>query len=697
MAIAPIHTSAEPSRLSNPAASADSGAPRSDGATSTRIRAICFTMRAVILLLAVLRAWAGRHDVSPDGISYLDLSDAVLQARWPALVSTYWGPLYPVLIGLARLGLAWTPLGSPANEFALVHVVNLILFTISLAAFEWLVAELAIVAARWGNRSLASAPGRVAAYVLFGALTLAMTPPSLTTPDLLVNAACFAVFASILRLEPDATPRNGFLLGASLGLGVLAKSFMLPYSVLVLGILTVRFRARGARALAIAAGAWLVLTAPWIAAMSYSNGGFTIGETGRLNYIWFVDGQQPPNGGELPVVALTGSAHEVVPGLGVMREVNGTNPLWLDPTRWYRELRPTWDAARQLAVLKHSLRYYLTLFAPLFLSGAVLIALADRERLRTAWRRVWPIVLLCGAALLAYALVYAVARYLVPFVTAGALLCALALEPAPPSRAAALRAALALMLVLICEWSWGATRHFLVLPLAMSAALPTYVVLARRRGASSIAAALAVAILVAVLADQWPASSYPLLILAIGCATWLALRHAAIVADAANTARALRTAAIAAALCALVVRVGRDTKSALASLREAPSREENPSWTTARDLSRLGIRPGSRVVAIGSPYDVGWARLGGLHLVGAIPPSRAAAYWGLDETARRTTTKLFADAGAVAIVALPAPAALPVGWTPVSGGAALLISSAIAPPSDSGRPLVMQPARADAR
>ena len=634
-------------------------------------------MRAVILLLAALRAWDGRHDVSPDGISYLDLSDAVLQGRWPALVSTYWGPLYPLLIGLARIGLGWTPLGLPANEFALVHFVNLLLFMISLAAFEWLVAELAITAARWGNQSLASAPGRVAAYVLFGALTLAMSPPSLTTPDLLVNASCFAAFASILRLDRDATPRSGFILGASLGLGVLAKSFMLPFSVLVLGIAALRFRARGARALAIAGGAWLMLAAPWVAAMSYSNRGFTVGETGRLNYLWFVDGQQPPNGGELPAFALAGSAHPAVPGLGLMREANGTNPLWLDPTRWYRELRPTWDAARQLTVLRHSLRYYLTLFAPLFVAGAVLIALADPERLRLAWKRGWPIVLLCAAGLLAYALVYSVARYLVPFVTAGALLGALALEPAPPSRAAALRAALALTLALICEWSWGATRHFLVLPLGMSAALPTYVVLARRRGASPIVAAFGVAILVAVLADQWPAAFYPLFILAIGGGTWLALRNAAVVAGAAEAARALRTAAVAAALCALVVRVGRDTKSALTSLRDEPSAAENPSWTTARDLSRLGIRPGSKVVAIGSPYDAGWARLGRLHLVGAIPPSRAAAYWGLDETARRTTTKLFADVGAVAIIAVPAPAALPDGWTLVGGGAALLISSAI--------------------
>ena len=673
MAIAPIHTEAEPARLSPPATAADSRAPQRERAPADRIRAICFLARLVLVLFAALGAWVARHDVSPDGISYLDLSDAVLRGNWSGLVSTYWAPLYPILIGLARLTLAWSPFGAPASEFALVHVVNLGLFGLSLAAFEWLAFEVTKTAAGWGNYALATVWGRVAAYVLFGALTLAMSPPSLTTPDLLVNAACFATFASVLRLERRGSWGNACLLGASLGVGVLAKSFMLPFSMLVLGLLAFRLRARGSRALAIASGAWLMFAAPWIAAMSYSTGHFTLGHTGRLNYIWFVDAQQPPNGGDLPVSTFVGRGRQIVPGLGLMRYATGTNPLWLDPARWYPGLRPHWDASRQLAVLKHSLQYYLTLFAPLLLAGAMLVALADVERLRVAWRRVWPIFTACAAALLAYALVYSVARYLVPFATAAVLLVALAVEPAPPSRRTAFRAAAAMMLVLICEWSWGATRHFLVLPLAMAAALPVYVVLVPRRAIASIIAASAVALLVAVGANQSPASWYPLLIIVIGVATWLAMRHAAVLTGPANAARALRRAAIAAALCALVVRVARDTRSAIAALSESRSPSEITSWTIARDLARLGVGPGSRIAVIASPYDAGWARLGRLQLVGAVPPSRAAGYWGLNEAGQRETSRLFADAGAVAVIALPAPATLPPGWAPIAGGGAVLL------------------------
>ena len=673
MAIAPVHTEIKRSRLAPPFAATDSPPPRRERTPANRVRTICFVARVVIVLLAALRAWDARHDLSPDGISYLDLSDAVTQGRWAGLVSTYWSPLYPALIGVARIALGWTSLGTPANEFALVHVVNLALFALSLAAFEWLVRELAQRSADWGNQTLASAWGRVAAYALFGALTLAMSPPSLTTPDLLVNTACFAAFASLLRLERRGSSADAALLGVSLGVGVLAKSFMVPFSLLMLGLVAIRLRARGPRTLVIAAGAWLILTAPWVAAMTHSAGHFTFGETGRLNYIWFVDGQQPPNGADLPTAALVASGRQVVPGMTLMPEPHGTNPLWLDPAPWYRGLQVRFDVSRQVAVLKHGLQYYLTLFAPLILAGAVLIAVSDSARLRLAWRRSWPILLPCAAGLLAYALVYTLARYLVPFVTAATLLVGVALEPAPSSRHLGLRVALAVCAVLALEWSLGATRHFLVLPLAMAATLPVYVAIVPRRRATSIVASIAVALLVAGAADRCPTSWYPAFIAAIGVATWFAMRQAAMVVGMGEATRALRGAAIAASLGVLCVRVGRDTRGVVTGLSDVQSREENPSWVIAQDLASHGVRAGSKVAVIASPYDAGWARLGRLQLVAAVPPSRASSYWRLDEAGRLAASKLFADAGAVAVVAVPAPDTLPRGWTHLTGSAVLLI------------------------
>ena len=56
----------------------------------------------VLLLVAGFQAWATRFYPTPDGVSYLDLSDAVLRGDFGELLNGYWSPLYPVLVGLGR-------------------------------------------------------------------------------------------------------------------------------------------------------------------------------------------------------------------------------------------------------------------------------------------------------------------------------------------------------------------------------------------------------------------------------------------------------------------------------------------------------------------------------------------------------------------------------------------------------------------
>src|SRR5687768_8882410 len=83
---------------------------------------------SVLLLLAAFQAWTFRHTVSPDGVAYLDLSDAVASGRFRDLVNGYWSPLYPVGVGIARWAVSATPLASPYWEFALLHAVNFVGF-----------------------------------------------------------------------------------------------------------------------------------------------------------------------------------------------------------------------------------------------------------------------------------------------------------------------------------------------------------------------------------------------------------------------------------------------------------------------------------------------------------------------------------------------------------------------------------------
>src|SRR4051812_2426592 len=81
----------------------------------------------VLIVLAALQAWSARFAITPDGVSYVDLSDAVVSGHLGDLVNAYWSPLYPALLGLLRLVIR----PSPYWEFGAVHLLNLLLFVAS--------------------------------------------------------------------------------------------------------------------------------------------------------------------------------------------------------------------------------------------------------------------------------------------------------------------------------------------------------------------------------------------------------------------------------------------------------------------------------------------------------------------------------------------------------------------------------------
>jgi len=55
------------------------------------------------ILLAVGQAWISRYQVSPDSISYLDMSNGVLPGSdWHRLINGVWSPLYPAILGVFR-------------------------------------------------------------------------------------------------------------------------------------------------------------------------------------------------------------------------------------------------------------------------------------------------------------------------------------------------------------------------------------------------------------------------------------------------------------------------------------------------------------------------------------------------------------------------------------------------------------------
>ena len=152
---------------------------------------------ALVVAIVVFQAYAQRYVVGPDGVAYLDLSDAVVAGHWSGLVNLYWSPLYPMLVGLARI----VTRASPAGEVPMMHAVNAAAFLATFAAYEYFLAPVLGMAAAARHAVLGGRWGRATAYGLFTCVAFTLTPIELTTPDLLTAAATFAALGALLRLR----------------------------------------------------------------------------------------------------------------------------------------------------------------------------------------------------------------------------------------------------------------------------------------------------------------------------------------------------------------------------------------------------------------------------------------------------------------------------------------------------------------
>lgn len=557
------------------------------------------TKRYALVLgaLALWQAWVFRHEISPDGVAYLDLSDAVVNGRPAELVNGYWSPLYPVLIGVIRLLVSWTPLGDPRWEFAILHVANLAGFTLATFAFEWFLRTVDAARERWGAQTLRSPLARLGAWSLFGIAMLDMISVKGTVPDLLLAAAIFAAMACALRLHQEpGNRRSAVLLGVMLGLGALTKSFLFPLGAVVLATVAVASWHRGRGSAAIAAASFGAVVLPWVLALSISLGRFSTGETGALNYAWYVNGIQPHNTGVMPRLAAPADSLPL-DGLAVFGDARGTNPLWYDPARWNHDVRPHLSLVQQWPKLKLSAQYYAYVFAPFIVMLAAVVASVRLNHLRAALARSWVVLVPCLAAFAAYALVYTTSRYVAAFLVAGCVILAAALPRDASPR----------------------MRRFFA---GAIVALALCAIIAPFRGRILLAAGALIPVTL-----------------------WLGFRHSR--DDMPAVGGLIRVFAFAVIVAAAVPGL----LMGFAALGNRPA-DPHPDWTTAQRLQAQGLPPGSRIAFMGNPENSGWARLARYRIVAVIPTGRVEAFKRLSDAERARVIAAFQRAGAVQLLEL---------------------------------------------
>lgn len=609
---------------------------------------------ATLLALAAFQAYAQRFVVSPDGVSYLDLSDAVLTGHWSRLANLYWSPLYPLLVGVGRV----VARVGPAGEIPVMHAINFACFVALLASFEYLL--VAIMALRVHRSALSGRAGSIAAYALFGFFALTMTPLELTTPDILNASTAFVAFGALLRLRDNDVHgvRHAIVLGVALGIAALSKSFMIPWAVVVFATLLVATRRPGLRLTTIAIGVWLAFVLPWSIVMSVKAGRPTFGDAGRLTYAWFVNGQDPPALGGVPPGARTPRTEAILSGSGIASDTSYTDPMWADPARWNATVVPHVSLMDQYKTLVVFHVFYVENLAPL-LFLLFLIAVAPAGSRRVAWDRGWVVYVPALLGLAAYAMVVVTTRYVMPFVLSGTLVV-LATIPIARRMLPAL-ALVGLAIPIGLEGLMPRTVAGLSLVTSIiGGTLAAVLVPASSPFVWGVVAAIAMVVTRVI----FPASFVTLVWAGAGAMTLFFWRASLAAVRSGRTAWFARRAEASLAFliaAVLAFRVG----IRLNQDREALARASMPNWgnvssNIASELASHGITPGTRIAVIGPHAESYWARAGRLHIVASVPRNRVSEFWQLPKASQDSLLDAFAAAGATyAIATLGVPDAPP--------------------------------------
>jgi hypothetical protein len=365
-----------------------------------------------------ISAWLYRDWMNPDGISYLDLAGNALQSGPLALVNAHWSPLYPALIA------CWMWLFRPtaAQEFAYVHALNGLIYTAAAVCFGFLLHQFLLLRSSPVEKRVSKGIFIAFGFSLFFLYMNADITPFVVTPDLLLAGSVFAAVGSLCRILRDPERWQPYLtLGCVLALGYYAKSVMLVVGSFLL-ILLLASQPKHLKRVLMAAAVMLLLVAPQILLVSKRVGHLSMGETGRLNYLWWVNGIQQfvawtgTPGGDVPVHAPR-TIYENPQVLEFATPIAGTYPLWYDPAYWYEGAKARFNASQQIVALRRSLQFYVGIFNDLKypLAGlAVLSMLALWRRSSLNWVCLGLLVWSIGI-LFMYALEFTEYRYAAPF------------------------------------------------------------------------------------------------------------------------------------------------------------------------------------------------------------------------------------------------------------------------------------------
>ena len=404
--------------------------------------------RLLLVALAALQAWAQRHVMNPDGISYLDMARAAAAGNWAETINGYWSPVYPWLLALAMR----VSEHSRYWDFTIAHAVNLGIFLVAFAGFEFFSRE----CKRYPRIApLPSWLNMLLAYGAFGWATLVWIGLQKVTPDLAVAAVVFFASGLVIRITSD---RAGILdhvaLGVTLGVGYLTKGAMLPLALAFIVPVAINAR-RKVVTPAIVTAAFCAVALPFVIVLSQKMGHPTTGDVAKLNYAWYASdvkifkhwNGQPAGTGE-PAHATRRIVGDP-PTYEFATPIGGTYPVWYDPSYWHEGLHVRVRPIKQLSRIFAELQQLSWAFADLFVAGLAILVLLLRRQIGIERRMNLVLGAPLALALLLYSIVHVEPRFLGGFVAVVLAAASLILLPRSGGSSEAIIAVLAAVAILV--------------------------------------------------------------------------------------------------------------------------------------------------------------------------------------------------------------------------------------------------------
>ena len=296
------------------------------------------------------------YQIDGDAVGYMDLSGYMLAHRWSLVVNGYWHPLYPAVLALGQIIFRPTRFHElsafywMSDAIFVLEVLSMVAFTAGLCRLRSRLAQ--------AQTFLLGAP----VLHLFGLALLLIAvqrelSPGKIRPDALLQALLLFGVASLANLLATGRTRYAVPMGLSLGLAYLTKSFALAFTFasLVIFVVAALFLVRlPLRRIVLSLGVVLLcfgaIAGPYIAALSRQHHRLDMGDSGALNYAWFVgDTEKLHLQPSMTNSFGAASVHLIHPEKQLLGDPPvysfqgypyGTYPPWFDPTYFNEHIVP---------------------------------------------------------------------------------------------------------------------------------------------------------------------------------------------------------------------------------------------------------------------------------------------------------------------------------------------------------------------